>query len=105
MPSSRSETDNRQAAMKTRDEIGFAKRLRDWWLSPPRTGVQRLIAPLEYRHLRAFGITRVVGGVVATAVGIACLAYAAYGWAAFFLVVAALDLPAGWLELTIRSRQ
>jgi hypothetical protein len=87
--------------MNARDENSAAKRLREWWLSPPRSGVQRLIAPLEYRHLRAFGITRVVGGVVATAVSIACLSYAAYGWAAFFLVVAALDLPAGWRELSI----
>jgi hypothetical protein len=38
---------------------------------------------------------------VAAAGGIACLSYAAYGSAAFFLVVAALDLPAGWWELTI----
>jgi hypothetical protein len=80
------------------------KRLRQWWLSPPRSGIQRLIAPPEYRHLRAFGIARVAGGIVAAGVGFACLSYAAYGWAAFFLVVAALDLPTGYLELTIARR-
>jgi uncharacterized membrane protein HdeD (DUF308 family) len=67
--------------------------------------MQRLIAPPEYRHLRAFGITRVAGGCVAAAAGIVCLSYAAYGWAAFFLVVGALSLAGGYWELTIaRSR-
>jgi len=91
--------------MNARDESTVTKRLREWWRSPARSGVQRLIAPPEYRHVRAFGIARVAGGIVATAVGVACLSYASYGWATFFLVVAALDLPAGWWELTIaRSR-
>jgi hypothetical protein len=80
------------------------KRLRQWWLSPPRSGIRRLIAPPEYRHLRAFGLARVAGGIVAAGVGLACLSYAAYGWAAFFLSVAALDLPAGYWELTIARR-
>ena len=61
----------------------------------------RLIAPLEYRHLCGFGVTRIAGGIVAAAAGIVCLWYAAFGWAAFFLVVAALNLAAGAWELTI----
>src|SRR6266478_6168036 len=36
-----------------------AKRLRRWWLTPPRPGLQRLINPIEYRHLRGFGVTRI----------------------------------------------
>ncbi len=64
-----------------------------------------MIAPPEYRHLLAFGIARVAGGIVAAAAGIVCLSYAARGWAAFFLVIAVLDLAAGYWELTIaRSR-
>ena len=91
--------------MNARDENTSAKRLREWWLSPPRSGMQRLIAPPEYGHLRAFGVTRIVGGIVAAAAGIVCLSYAAYGWAAFFLVIAALNLSAGYWELIIaRSR-
>jgi hypothetical protein len=78
-----------------------ARRVRVWWLSPPRRGIQRLIAPPEYRHLRAFGLTRVAAGGVAAAAGIVCLSYTAYGWAAFFLVVAALNILAGSWELTI----
>ena len=87
--------------MNARDENTSAKRLREWWLSPPRSGMQRLIAPPEYRHLRAFGAIRIAGGVVAAGAGIVCLSYAAYGWAAFFLVIAALNLAGGYWELTI----
>lgn len=76
-------------------------KLRDWWLSPPRPGMQRLISPWEYRHLRGFGVTRLAGACVAGAAGIVCLWYGAYGWAAFFLVVAALSLAAGYWYLTI----
>jgi hypothetical protein len=78
-----------------------AERLRRWWLTPPRPGLQRLIHPWEYRHIRAFGLMRIVGGSVAAAAGLICLAYGVYGWAAFFLVVGALDLAAGYWELTI----
>jgi hypothetical protein len=75
--------------------------LRGWWLTPPRPGMQRLIIPWEHRHLRVFGVTHVVGGIVAAGVGAFILSYGAYGWAAFFLVVAALNLAAGYWELAI----
>lgn len=78
-----------------------AKRLREWWQSPPRSGLQRLINPWEYRHLRAFGVTRVAGGGVAAAAGAICLSYRVYGWAAFFLVVAGLNVAGGCWYLTI----
>jgi len=63
--------------------------------------MRRMLAPFEYRHVRVFGVTRIVGGVVAVAVGVACLSYAVYGWAAFFLVVGALNLACGYWELAI----
>jgi len=78
-----------------------AKGLRGWWLTPPRPGLQRLIHPWEYRHLRFFGVTHIFGGSVAAAAGAVCLSYGVYGWAAFFLVVAALNLAVGYWELTI----
>ena len=77
------------------------KRLRRWWLTPPRPGLQRLIIPIEYRHIRAFGVTRIVGGSVAAAAGLICLSYGVYGWAAFFLVLAALNLAGGGWYLNI----
>ena len=78
-----------------------ANRLRAWWASPPRTGLQRLIVPWEYRHLRFFGGMRIAGGAVAAFAGFICLAYGVYGWAAFFLVIAALNLGGGYWYLTI----
>jgi hypothetical protein len=77
------------------------KRLRWWWASPARTGIQRLIAPWEYRHLRVFGITRLACGGVAVVVGVLCLAYGGYGWAAFFLALGALSLAGGFWELAL----
>lgn len=75
--------------------------LRRWWLSPPRSGLELLINPIEYRRLRTFGVTRIAGGGVAATAGALCLAYRAYGWAAFFLVIAALDLACGFWYLRI----
>ena len=75
--------------------------LRGWWRSPPRSGTHLLINPMEYRHLRAYGAMRIFGGSVAAGAGIICLSYKAYGWAAFFLVIAALNLGGGSWYLTI----
>jgi hypothetical protein len=77
------------------------KGLRGWWLSPPRPGMHRLINPWEYRHLRVFGVGRIAGGSVAAAAGVVCLSYGVYGWAAFFLVLAALNLAGGSWYLPI----
>ena len=78
-----------------------AKGLRGWWQSPPRPGMQRLINPWEYRHLRVFGLTRIAGGSVAAGAGVVCLSYGVYGWAAFFLVLAAGNLAGGSWYITI----
>jgi len=63
--------------------------------------VQRLIPPWEYRHPRAFAVTRLVGGCVAVAAGSVCLAYAAYGWAAFFLAIGAVNFVGAYWDLRI----
>jgi hypothetical protein len=82
-----------------------AKGLRGWWASPPRSGMQRLIHPWEYRHLRLVGLTRIAGGSVAAAAGVVCLAYGVNGWAAFFLILAALNLAGGcWFLSIVRSQ-
>jgi hypothetical protein len=77
------------------------KGLRGWWASPPRSGLRRTIAPWEYRHLRSFGPLRVAGGCVATVAGVVCLSYGVYGWAAFFLVLGALNVAGGYWYITI----
>lgn len=83
----------------------FAKRLSRWWFTPARPGLQRLINPWEFRRIRTFGVIRMFGGGVAAAAGLICLAYGVYGWAAFFLVIAALNFAGGYWYLSIdRSR-
>jgi hypothetical protein len=90
--------------MNASNDNTSARGLRGWWASPPRTGMQRLIAPYEYRHLRFFGSARIAGGGLAAAAGVICLAYDAYGWAAFFLVLGALNLAGGsWFLNVARS--
>ncbi len=76
-------------------------RLRGWWRSPPRSGLQLLISPWEYRHLRAYARVRFGGGSVTAAAGLMCLAYDAYGWAAFFLILAALEFVGAYWYFTI----
>jgi hypothetical protein len=80
------------------------KGLREQWLSPARTGVSRLVPPWVYRHPRFFGIGHIAGGSVAAAAGLICLSYGVPGWAAFFLVIAGLNLAGGsWYLAIARS--
>jgi hypothetical protein len=69
--------------------------------TPSRSGMRRLIPPWEYRHLRGFGVARIAGSSVQAAAGLVCLSYGVHGWAAFFLVLAALNLAGGSWYLTI----
>jgi MFS family permease len=87
--------------MNAANDNAAGKRLREWWVSPPRSGLQRLIIPWEYRHLRVFGVMRIAAGIVAAGIGAFILSYGAYGWAAFFLVLAAAALAVGYWEITI----
>ncbi len=47
--------------MNVANDDGAPKGLCGWWADPPRPGMQRLINPWEYRHLRAFGAGRLTG--------------------------------------------
>jgi len=87
--------------MSAPNDNSAAKGLRGWWLTPPRTGMQRLIHPWVYRRLRFYGAAHLAGGIVATVLGVICLSYSAYGWAAFFLAIAALNFGGGCWYLTI----
>jgi hypothetical protein len=72
--------------------------------APPRTGMRRIIPRFEFRHLRGFGVARIAGAAVQAAAGLVCLSYGAYGWAAFFLVLGALNLAGGiWYTTIARS--
>ena len=59
--------------MRAPNDNTAAKGLRGWWLTPPRHGIRRMINPGAYRHLRAFGVTHIAGGSVATAAAVVCL--------------------------------
>jgi hypothetical protein len=87
--------------MNEHNDNTASRGLRGWWASPPRSGMQRLINPIVYRHLRGFGVGHITGGAVQAAAGLICLAYGVYGWAAFFLGIAALNLAGGYWYLTI----
>jgi hypothetical protein len=80
------------------------KGLRGWWLSPPRSGMRLLIAPWEYRHLRAWAGARAASAVVAAGLGAIIVNLAGDAWVIFgvFLLAVALAqvLFASW-ELSI----
>jgi hypothetical protein len=74
---------------------------RGQWLSPAQPGIYRLVPPWVYRHPRFFGVGHIAGGSVAATAGLICLSYGAYGWAAFFLAIGALNIGGGYWYLTI----
>ena len=73
--------------------------------NPPRPGLQRLINPLVYRHLRPFGVLHVAGGSIAAGAGLICLAYDVDDWAAFFFAIGAANLAGGYWYLSIDRAQ
>ena len=49
--------------------------LRGWWASPPRSGMRRIIAPWEYRHLRAWARVRIATGIGLVGLGAVTLSF------------------------------
>ena len=79
-----------------------------WWRwgTPPRSGMQRIIAPWEYRHLRAWARVRITIGAVLVGLGTVTLVGGSFtaeaiGWTAFWLVLAALQFSVAYWLLTI----
>jgi hypothetical protein len=82
------------------------KGLRGWWATPPRSGMQRIIIPWEYRHLRFWARVRIVAGIVVAGLGAVTLVggsftAAAVGWATVFLAGAATQFAVAYWYLTI----
>jgi hypothetical protein len=80
--------------------------LRGWWASPPRSGMERMIIPWEYRHLRGFARVRIGAGVVLVGLGAVTLAGGSFTteavwWTAFWLVLAAAQFTVACWFLTI----
>jgi hypothetical protein len=85
------------------------KGLRGWWKSPPRSGLQLIISPWEYRHLRGWARVRMVSGAVLLVLCLLTLGFGGtdwktYGWALGFAAAAVAQLAfAAWLLSIARS--
>lgn len=97
------------------DNVG-ATGLREWWLSPPRPGMHRLISPWEYRHLRVAGVTRAAAGGFQLGIGLVLVSLGRragtsqerrkmYRLSAWFLVPAAGNLAGGYWYATIKPQR
>ena len=78
---------------------------------PERSRLERvLIRSWEYRHLRLMGGLRIGGGVTLTVCGVLTLTFGGsdrktYGFAALFLVPAAVALGFGYWQIAIARRR
>jgi hypothetical protein len=77
--------------------------------TPSRTGMRRIIPRFEFRRLGAMARVRIGAGAVLVGLGVITLVGGsftgkAFAWAAFFLVLAALQFSVGyWYLAIIRS--
>jgi hypothetical protein len=77
--------------------------------APSRTGVRRIIPRFAFRRLHAVARMHIGAGTVLAGLGIITLAGGSFtpkaiAWAAFFLVLAALQLSVGsWYLAIVRS--
>ena len=82
-----------------------------WWRwgTPPRSGMQRIIPPWEYRHLRGWAGVRITAGIVLAGLGAVTLIGGSFspkaaGWAMLFLAAAAASIFfAAWERAIARS--
>jgi hypothetical protein len=73
-----------------------------------RTGWRRIIPAWEYRHLRVFANLPIGASFFLAIFGTITLAYSAYGWTAFFWVLAAAHFlygPLAALDRAVRIPQ
>jgi hypothetical protein len=95
--------------MNVPNENTAPRGLRGWWASPPRSGMQRIIWPFVYRHLRAFARVNIGAGIVLAGLGVVTLVggsftTAAVGFGMVFLAAAAADFAtAAWYLAIDRS--
>ena len=94
--------------MNAQNDNPTPRSIMTWWRwgTPPRSGMQRIIAPWEYRHLRGWAGMRIAIGIVLAGLGAVTLAGGSFstkaaGWAALFLAAAAAQLLFAAWELAI----
>ena len=66
-----------------------------------RSGLRRRIWPWAYRYIRALAAVQVGSGILLAGLGALVLSQGYSGWAAPLLVVSALRLWIGWLDITV----
>jgi hypothetical protein len=74
--------------------------------APSRTGMRRLIPRFAFRRLHAIARVHIAVGTVGVGIGVITLVGGSFtpeaiAWAAFFLVLAALQFSAGYWYLAI----
>src|SRR6516225_7455086 len=74
--------------------------------APSRTGMRRIIPRFEFRRLHAMARVRIAVGAVLVGLGVITLVggsftAVAFAWAAFFLVLGALQFLVGYWYITI----
>ena len=69
--------------------------------TPSRSGMQRLISPWKYRHLRFGAGVRFAVGIGLVGGAAIALSYDSYGWAVPLLLAAALNFSFGFWEMTV----
>ena len=74
--------------------------------APSRTGMRRMIPRFEFRRLRAMARVRIAVGTLLVGLGVITLVGGSFTavaitWAAFFLVLAALQFSVGYWYLAI----
>jgi hypothetical protein len=74
--------------------------------TPSRTGIRRLIPRFEFRRIHAMARVHIVVGAVLVGLGVITLVGGSFtakaiAWAAFFLVLAALQFSVGYWYLAI----
>jgi hypothetical protein len=100
----------RRHPMNTFNDNTAPKGLFGWWASPPRTGLRRIIAPWEYRHLRGFARLRIVGGLAVVGLAIVTLVFGGINvvtawWTLAWLAMAVTQFAvASWLLAILRSQ-
>lgn len=92
--------------MKGPNDNRARKGLRGWWASPPRSGARLIIAPWEYRHLRAFASGRIAGAIILAGLGLVTLSFGGddaktYAWTMAFMAAAVAHLAFAYWELSI----
>lgn len=92
--------------MNAPDDNTAPKGLRGWWACPPRSGMQRIIIPPVYRHLRGFARVAIAAGIVLVGLGAVTLVGGSFTtqaawWTAFWLVLAAAQFATAYWYLAI----